>query len=55
MPIPMQYIRRMELESSRRFSQGDTCANAVGVVCINGGKQEDDHIRIRPGCIYAKL
>lgn len=55
MPIPMQYIRRMELESSRRFSQENTCANAEGVVCINGGRKEDYHIRIRPGCVYTKL
>jgi len=55
MPIPMQYIRQMELRSSGRFSQWNTCANAEGVVCINGGRKEDDHIPIRPGCIYTKL
>jgi hypothetical protein len=54
MPIPMQYIRRMKVDSSKRFIQWNTCANAQEVVCINGGRKED-HIRIRPGCVYTKL
>jgi hypothetical protein len=55
MPIPMQYIRRMKVDSSKRFIQWGTCANAQEVVCINGGRKEDCHIRIRPGCVYTKL
>jgi len=50
MPIPLQYIRRMKVGSSRRFIQWHTCANAEVVNYINCGKQEDP-IRIRPGCV----
>jgi hypothetical protein len=55
MPRPLQYIRRMMMDSSKRFILWHTCANAQVVIKINGGKQEEDTIPIRPGCVYTKL